>query len=86
MKLQEMLTTKNPESITDGDIKAAAYGIVYGEFAPGLAARQRELRGRLRELEAGDAAKTAERKASLRAKLQRMEADLYSDEDVYADK
>lgn len=51
MNLQEMLTTENPDSITDEQLKAASYDLTYGEFDLELQPRQRELQARLRKIE-----------------------------------
>jgi len=86
MNMQEMLTTKNLGDITDEDIRAAAYAITYGEFAIEVTGRQRELKKRLRELEAKNAAKRTEKRAALQEKLQRLASTMFSDEDAYADR
>ncbi len=52
MNLQEMLTTENPDTITDEQLKKVAYGLVYGEFGVELQARQHLLQARLLEIEA----------------------------------
>ena len=49
MYLQEMLTTENPENITDEELKEVAYGLIYGDFSPELLPRQRMLKARLRK-------------------------------------
>ena len=80
MNLQEMLTTENPDSITDEQLKKVSYGLVHGEFDLELQPRQLMLKTRLLEIEAAE-------KAALRARVQLPDAGYAyyddSDDDEY---
>lgn len=76
MNLQEMLTTKNPDSITDEQLKAVNYGLTYGEFSLELQPQQRVLQARLRKIE--EAEKAARR--HLLNQLPQFESDPYCNE------
>lgn len=75
MYLSEMLTTENPENITDKELREASYGLTYGEFDLELLPRQQMLQKRLEEIQAA-------KKAALpqKSQLPPIESDPYCDE------
>jgi hypothetical protein len=79
MNLQEMLTTNDPNAITDEQLKSVSYGLTYGEFSLELHQRQQMLQARLREIEAAE--KAARRQ--LLNSLPEIEDDPYCDEYAY---